>query len=73
MLTKRERGKSNCTSLVYSCVLEDRCCEGLMHKSITYKKVVSKTVNSRMRRITNKCGLQKGLNADKNNELIVGK
>ena len=49
----------NSISLLWSCVFEDRRCEGLTNKCIAYKNVVSRTVNSRMRKITNKCGLQK--------------
>ena len=39
---------------------KDRRCKGLMNKCSAYKKVVSRIVNSRERRMMYKYGLQKG-------------
>ena len=63
--------RSNRISLVCSCLLEDPCCEDLTNKCSAYKMVVSRAANSCVRRITNRCSLQRGLSADKNNERIV--
>ena len=48
---------------------QGRRCEDVTNKCIAYKEVVSRTLNSSVRRITNKCDFQKG--ADNNNERIV--
>ena len=55
---QRQRVRSN-ISFVWSCVLEDWRYEDLTNKCIAYKKVVSRTANSRVRRIMNKFCFQK--------------
>ena len=52
-------------------MFEERRCEGLTNKCSACKKVATRIVKSRVRIITNKCGLQKCLYTNKNSERIV--